>query len=180
LLQYLQWQDGGGRGRRWILKKPHHLGMLETLLHTFPDAVLVHCHRDPVLAIPSFARLLEVTRRMHSDDVDPIAIGEEALTFSAEQMERYLARRSGAVDARIIDVPYGQIRRNVLEVAAQVYDAAGLELSSAALEAMRQWLALNGEPPQGHAYSLERFGLSEVRINRAFAGYVDEFGGMLR
>jgi hypothetical protein len=117
---------------------------------------------------------------MHSDEVDPIAIGEEALTFSAEQMERYLARRTGPLDARIIDMPYERIRRDVLEVAAQIYDAAGIELSSAALDAMRGWLGLGGEPPQGHAYSLERFGLSGIRINRAFAGYINEFGGMLR
>ena len=45
LLQYLQWQDGGKRGRRWVLKNPGAVGCLRSLQEVFPAAFFVHSHR---------------------------------------------------------------------------------------------------------------------------------------
>ena len=62
LLKYLQWQDGGKRGRPWVLKTPVHIGNLDALLEVFPKATLMHCHRDVTEVMPSFCRLEEVAR----------------------------------------------------------------------------------------------------------------------
>jgi hypothetical protein len=45
-LQLLQWQDGGRRDRPWVLKSPAHLGGLRLIFEAFPNATVVHCHRD--------------------------------------------------------------------------------------------------------------------------------------
>ena len=93
MLQYLQWQDGGGRGRPWIMKSPVHLGNLKLLFELFPDATVVHCHRDPRIVMPSFASLTEAGRRMGSDDPDPLEIGAFVLDLWAGATEANLADR---------------------------------------------------------------------------------------
>ena len=38
---------------RWVLKSPQHLEQLGPLLANFPDATIVHTHRDPVAVVQS-------------------------------------------------------------------------------------------------------------------------------
>ena len=49
VLQTLQQR---ARGRRWVLKAPSHLGQLRALFAVYPEARIVHIHRDP-LEVPA-------------------------------------------------------------------------------------------------------------------------------
>jgi hypothetical protein len=178
MLQYLQWQDGGARGRHWVLKCPYHLGELETLTRTFPDAILIHCHRELMSSIPSAARLLEVLRETFSDAVNLADIGRDSLSFAAEQMDRYLAQRA-RLSVKIIDVPYRRVRSDTAALIADIYGAAGIELTAEAAAAMAGWSEANPQQSDGHAYSLERFGLTEAAINDAFVEYMSSFGELI-
>jgi hypothetical protein len=115
---------------------------------------------------------------MRSDEVDPIALGDEVLVFAAAQMERYMTTRRSLSNVEIFDVPFERIQADIGQVVAEIYGAAGLELRTAARERMAAWLAANPEQP-GHDYSLERYGLSRSRIEDAFADYLGEFGATL-
>ncbi len=79
MLKLLQWQkqQRGETRNRWVLKTPAHLGYLNELLVTFPDAHVVHMHRDPADTIPSGASLNTTLWRMHADDVDPHRVGAQ-------------------------------------------------------------------------------------------------------
>jgi len=57
LYRYLQWQQGGRRGRRWLLKNESLLGFLDDFLVVHPNATLMHIHRDPRVSIPSLLKL---------------------------------------------------------------------------------------------------------------------------
>jgi NAD(P)-dependent dehydrogenase (short-subunit alcohol dehydrogenase family) len=179
LLQYLQWQDGGHRGRPWIMKSPVHIGNLETLFEVFPDATVVHCHRDPREVVPSFASLVESARRMGSDDVDVEEIGADMLEYWATQLDRNLEARERIGDSRILDVPYERIRDDALGVIADVYERAGREMTAEADAALRGYEARR---PQGHfgrhEYSAERFGLDAEQIDARFAAYRERFVAM--
>ncbi|HEY1969974.1 MAG TPA: glucose 1-dehydrogenase [Pseudonocardia sp.] len=178
MLRYLQWQDGGGRGRPWILKSPAHLGSFPTLFETFPDAVVVACHRDPKVVVPSFARLLEAGRRMGSDDVDPHEVGTDTLDYWAAQMRRNLADREHLDPDRVLDVHYDRIRDDAAGVIAEVYERAGRTVGPEAAEAFAGYEARRPAGHFGrHEYSLERFGLTERRIEDAFAEYYERFFG---
>ena len=110
LLQYLQWQDGSARGRPWILKSPCHIGELPTLLELFPDATVVHCHRDPRTVITSFCSLLEITRKMNSDEVDLHELGADYNAYWGHETERGLVARRALGEDRVLDVYYDDIR----------------------------------------------------------------------
>src|SRR5581483_6968165 len=172
-LQYLQWQDGGRRGRPWIMKSPLHLPNFELLVDTFPGATFVHCHRDPAVCIPSMARLSEAYRGTQSDIVDTGEIGRTQLELWSEALDRYLAQRArlgGRVE--VLDVGYRAIVADPMAVIAEVFGRAGLALGAAARTRMEDYAGAN---PQGRfgrfEYSLERFGLTEDDIQQRFGAY---------
>ncbi len=176
MLQYLQWQDGGGRGRPWILKSPAHLGNIPLLLKTFPDATIVHCHRDPRVIIPSFASLLEAGRRMGSDNVDPHQVGTDTLEYWAAQMRCNVADRDTVDPARIIDVSYERIRDDATSVIAEVYSRAGREITPEAAAAFGEYEQRRPEGYFGnHNYTAEQFGLTDERIDAEFVEYLQRF-----
>src|SRR5262249_44033691 len=55
LLLLLDWQRSA---ERWVLKTPQHLEYIDDLLGVFPDAVVVHTHRDPITSVASTCSLV--------------------------------------------------------------------------------------------------------------------------
>ena len=115
-LQHLQAKttamDGGsaanagaicGPGARWVLKAPGHLFALEGLLERYPDARIVHTHRDPLRVMASMASHATVLRRAFSDDADPHQdrrrLGRP-LGASARQISRRARSRTGVAVSR--------------------------------------------------------------------------------
>ena len=176
MLQYLQWQDGGGRGRPWIMKSPVHIGALSLLLETFPDATIVHCHRDPRKIIPSFASLITEARRISSDVVDPVEVGRDMFDYWALQLDRYLPVRAQLAADRILDVQFDEIRQDVMDVIARIYRKAGHPLTA---EAMAACKAYDERRPEHHfgtyEYRPEDHGLDLDEIDRRFATYRHQF-----
>jgi NAD(P)-dependent dehydrogenase (short-subunit alcohol dehydrogenase family) len=180
LLKYLQWQDGGGRGRPWILKSPLHLGELDTLLATFPDAVVVHCHRDPREVMASFGALVELARRMSSDELDLKEIGRHAMAYLGWHIERHLTMRDRLGRERIVDVCFGDICADIDGVVDEIYASAGRVVSP---EARNAFKAFNDRHTAGHfgrhEYTLERYGLSSTEVAEQFAPYMDRFASYI-
>lgn len=177
ILQYLQWQDGGKRDRPWILKTPVHLDHLDLVMQTYPNATVVHCHRDPTEVIPSFARTVEATRGLGSDDIDAGELGDEQLRIWSGAMARNLELRDELGQRlSIVDLQYALIKNDPIAAITQVYEAAGRRFSPADATRMQEWAAANPQYRFGHhRYSLEVFGLTEERVHMAFSDYEDRF-----
>lgn len=182
MLQLLQWQKRrrGEPRERWLLKTPAHLGYLDTLLSEFPDARVIHVHRDPIEVIPSGASLNWTLWRMHADDVDPAEVGRQWLERMAWATRRALAVRDRLPDEdrRFVDSRYRRVTEDPIGAVEAVYDALGLTLSREARSAMQAWLrADRSRPRPAHRYSADRFGLSDEQIGAAFAPYIVRFLG---
>ncbi len=161
--------------RRWVLKSPSHLGYLATLRATFPDAVVVHCHRDPCQAVASYASLVVAVRTPNSDAVSLPDVGRHALERSALAMERALAARSATTDG-FVDVSYSELVADPLACVRRLYRAFGEELGEDVSAAMARWLADNPQHKHGrHRYTLDQFGLSAPEVADRFAGYRECF-----
>lgn len=176
MLQYLQWQDGGARGRPWIMKSPVHIGALPTLLETFPDAVLVHCHRDLQKVIPSFASLIEEGRKIGSDAVDPVEVGRDMCEYWASSLDRYLVDRAKLPADRILDVSFEDICEDLVGVIRRIYDRAGRALTPEAIQAFKDYEARRPEHHFGHyEYSAAHYGYTAEMIDQRFANYRKAF-----
>lgn len=176
-LQYLQWQDGGRRGRPWVLKAPIHLGALDLIFHAYPAATVVHCHRDLHEVVPSTAHMLELLRlsRGGADYVDHAELGRLALHL-ARMWSRNLAERAHLDQDRILDVDYESIRDDIESVLFEIYASRGDDLDEMARTTMTSWEETNPQHRHGkHVYSLERYGLTRAEIDAAFAEYLQHF-----
>ena len=175
-MQYMQWQQGGARGRSWVLKSPCHTGVIDTLLEVFPDAVLVHCHRDVQVCMPSMSGLTEEMRRVHSDEVDRSVIGPEMLDDFGRMMDRYLKIRDTLPADRILDVHYRDIVDDVGGVVRRVYEKAGREADPATIGAAEQFVEGRQQHYLGqYSYSAADYGLSADSIGQRFAEYRRRF-----
>jgi hypothetical protein len=178
LLQYLQWQKRrrGERAGRWVLKAPTHQGNLDRLFETFPGAVVIHTHRDPVETIASVASMYFSLWGLNTDAPDPIEIGNQVLERYARAAERSMELRETIPKERIVDVSYRDVARDPIGTVRAIYARIGRALTPEAEAAMRAWVAQNPRehrPP--HEYSAEKFGLSRERIERACPRYRARF-----
>jgi hypothetical protein len=181
MLQYVQWQQGGSQKRPWVLKTPMHLAHLDALLEVFPDATVVHAHRDPAVAIASTLRTYEVTWRSRGADVVPSKVSFLA-SFWAGQMQTNMEQRDALSDRlKIVDAEYTDILDDPIGVVRRVYDVWGRELGAAAETGMSKWIDENPQNRFGkHSYTLERHGLDRGAVYGMFQHYLERFDGSLR
>lgn len=179
-LQLLQWQKRlrGEHCGRWVLKTPAHLGYLRDLLATFPEAHVIHMHRDPMETIPSGASLNTTLWRMHADDVDPKRVGAQWLERMGWTNDRAIAFRRGLADEeqRFTDIRFSEVTRGPVQQLARIYDKAGLELTPDVRQAMQGWLRNDSDRPLSkHAYHAGDFGLTAAEIRDRFSEYYQRF-----
>lgn len=177
LLKFLQWQKKrrGEQASRWVLKTPHHLGFMDLLFKTFPDARVIQTHRDPAHTIPSLASLIDAIRQMGSDVSDSKVTGQQwsgrmsrALTLCMEVREHHAER--------FIDVSFSDLLQEPLKEIGRIYEFIGWDLDASAIEAMEKWAVDNArDKREAHRYTLEQFGLNEAGIHRDFAEYRRRF-----
>lgn len=177
-LQFLQWQKRkrGALRERWVLKTPGHLGYLDTLLATFPGALIVQTHRDPLQTLPSAASLNRSLWRLSSDSVDDREVARQWQERTAWAVKRCLAAREHIPERQIADVWFQDALARPLQEVGQIYARFGIAWTDAARAAFEAWLASNRRdkrPP--HEYTLAEFGLSEERIRADFAEYRRRF-----
>ena len=180
LLQMFQWQDGSPQ-QAWLLKTCEHMPWISELARHFPGATLVHCHRDPVTSITSIAALATASRRMHSDNVDPVEVGRWVIEHWSGHMQRYLRHRPALEGAlRFVDVGYKEITGDAITAIERILQCAGLTVSAPARAAMLQWEADNPPGKHGqHRYDMATHGYTEAEIRAAFSEYRQRFGAFI-
>src|SRR5208282_6645436 len=119
--QFLQHLQYGRPARRFVLKAPAHLLSLDTLFETYPDALVVQTHREPLEVLPSAASLTTVLRSIFSDSVDPAAIGGEMTKFWGDAMERFLDARKSLRAEAFVDIDYADLIGDPIGAVRRLY-----------------------------------------------------------
>ncbi len=174
-LQHLQWRAPGDR---WVLKAPSHVFGFEPLFATYPDAVVVQTHRDPVTVLASVASKTLVLRGAFTDRLDPTEIGaEETQRWSSGLELAMQARQDGRREGRFLDVRYQDLLRDPMATVRRIYDRFGMAFTVAAEARMQRFLATHPKDQHGpHRYSLETFGLDARDLAHRFKSYCERFG----
>lgn len=167
-LQVLQWQDPSRRGQPWVLKSPHHLTAVDTVLDTFPSCKIVMTHRSPAEAVPSYASMVSSICGQYSDDVDKVAIGRYWRDRFAATLRDFTAVRARRPD-RFVDVRFADVVANPVGEATRVMSSLGLPADQ---DAFTSYMARNRKQRHGsHTYTAADFGLSTGELERDFAFY---------
>lgn len=176
-LQHIQ--SGGVRGGRWVLKSPAHLHLIDTLLDVFPDARIVHTHRDPVRVCASLASLTAMLRGAGTDHIDLRELGRWQLDWWAKLIDKALEQRKRLAERtdQFFDVKMSETVADPLDVVRRMYAHFGYELSDEVEAKMVDFMNTNTRDKHGsHTYSLEDFGIDPVRDRAPFQEYIDYFG----
>ena len=162
---------------RWVLKAPGHLFALEGLLERYPDARIIHTHRNPLRVMASMASHATVLRRAFSDNADPRKIAADWADRWARALEKFLAVRDRMSASQFLDINFESIESDPLGTVERVYDFLGWPLTPDARTAMHRFLAANPKNKHGvHSYTLEQFGLNRAAETIRFRAYCERFG----
>ena len=176
MLQVLQ---GDGPARPWVLKSPAHLNRLDALFAVYPDAKVIHTHRDPVKTVASVVSTLAAGRRVRSDNVDTAQIAAGLDFGMGYMMDAVVAQRtSGTLPAgRIADIQYLDLLRDPVGAIRDAYSTVDLPFDDDMPERIRAYLDARPQDKHGvHRYRAQDFGYDIDALRATFKGYTDHFG----
>jgi hypothetical protein len=169
LMRVLLWQRPG---RHWVLKTPHHLEYLDTLLDVLPGARIIQTHRDPQKTTASFCSMVAHGACIFSDEVDADELAQHWLRKIRRVLERSMAVRSRLPERLFLDVSYYDLVAEPIKVLEEIYRFAGLEFGENVEQAARGTGERNVQHRHGrHRYALSDFGLDEARLEAELGFY---------
>jgi hypothetical protein len=174
----LQTFQHGTEPRRWLLKSPGHLQTLPQLFAEYPDARVIHTHRDPRRFIASLVSILSALRFMRSDRVDVATLGPLMEATYQMFLEQVIAEREDGVvpNDRIVDSHFLELMNDPVAALRKCYAQLEIDWPEGHDGVVAAYLA---EKPKGkhgaHSYSFADVGLDEERVRRSFARYVSHY-----
>jgi hypothetical protein len=165
--------------RRWLLKSPFHVSTLPALFAEYPDARVVHTHRDPQKFLPSLISILSALRFMRSDAVDVAALAavmEATYTMFLESAIQ--ARVDGSIPSdRVVDSHFTDLMSDPVGALRGLYEQLELEWPNDHERAVKGYLAAKPKDRHGsHVYSLPDVGLDPDSVRRSYERYVSHYG----
>jgi hypothetical protein len=155
-----------------VLKNPSHLFALDALFATYPDALVVQCHRPAETIMASMCSLAQHTTEGWSNSFTGEVIGRDAMETWSRGLELFDAERAKHDPAQFYDLDYFEFIKDPISVVDGIYRQFGLDFTDAAREAME---AMHAESQQGprapkHTYSLADYGLTPEAVRERFKG----------
>jgi hypothetical protein len=138
MLQQLQYR----RPRKyWVLKGFHGFRLAE-MFDAYPDATLVWLHRDPVQVAASRTMMMADIAEGMAGPVDLHALAKLHLELTRAGVSNTMTNPM-VDDPRILHVRYTDFVADQVDTVRRYYEFSGRELTPAAAEAMRSYLADN-------------------------------------
>ena len=174
-LQILQWQNPARRQQKWVLKSPHHLTAVQTVLDTFPEAVVAMTHRRVEHVMGSWYSMVA---SLTSGNTDHDFAAAQAAHWT-DRLHRNLIDMAAAreqAEGRFIDIHYRRLLEDPLGCAGAVFAAAGMVPDAADTAAWNGWLGANQRDNRpSHKYHVADFGISAESLQDRFAFYSSRF-----
>ena len=175
----LQTFQAGTQPRRWLLKSPGHLQTLEQLFTEYPDARVIHTHRDPRRFIASLVSILAAVRFMRSDRVDVAVLAPLMEATYQMFLEQVIAQREDGIlpNDRVVDSHFLDLMDDPVGALRKLYDQLELEWPLDHDRVVTDYLRCKPKGKHGaHAYSLADVGLDDASVRETFRTYVAHYG----
>jgi Sulfotransferase family len=158
--------------KRWVLKNPSHLFALDALMATYPDALVVQCHRPPETIMASMCSLAQHTTAGWSNTFSGDVIGADSLETWSRGLELFDAERAKHDVAQFYDLDYAALVADPVAAVADIYRHFGIEFTDAARQAVIDTDEASKQGPRApkHTYSLADYGLTAEQVRERFTG----------
>ena len=178
ILRILQWQQGAKPRPRWILKYGGHLGHMPELFATYPDAKVIHTHRDPAVVVRSLISLVASLRLMRSDSFDPHSSVELLNGGMARGLEKCMDERGDnrVPQAQFADIHFRDLMEDPISAICGAYGQLDMPFTKEAEQAMASYLEQRPRSKHGkHEYAYAD-AVDMDREKQRFARYVQHYG----
>jgi hypothetical protein len=175
----LQTFQHGNDTRRWLLKSPGHLSTLPYLFGEYPDARVIHTHRDPSKFVASLVSLLSVLRFMRSDDIGADQLGPMMMATYQMFLEQVIDQRESGVipNDQIVDSHFLDLMADPVAQLRGIYERLDLDWPGGHDQAVRGYLDAKPKGKFGeHKYSFADVGLDPDAVREAFVRYRVHYG----
>ncbi|HET6664076.1 MAG TPA: sulfotransferase [Acidimicrobiales bacterium] len=164
--------------RRWLLKTPGYVFMLDDLLASYPDACIVLTHRDPARTMPSTVSTAAMVRWLRTDAVDLDVLSALIGALFADALNAIARRRSdGSLPGTYGDIRFADLMDDPVAAISGVYGAIGRVLTDGHREAITRYVAAKPRGQHGtHRYTAEDWGFEAGELHTDLAGYMARFG----
>jgi hypothetical protein len=158
--------------KRWVLKNPSHLFALDALFETYPDALVVQCHRPAETIMASMCSLAQHTTAGWSNSFVGAQIGEDAMETWSRGLKRFNDVRADHDPAQFCDVDYFEFVKDPVSAVEGIYEHFGIEVTDEARAAIADSHAESQKGPRApkHTYSLADYGLTDEQVKERFKG----------
>jgi Sulfotransferase family len=173
----LQSVQHGRPRRRWLLKTPGYVFMLDDLLATYPDACIVLTHRDPARTMPSTVSTAAMVRWLRSDLVDLDVLSALIGALFSDALNAIARRRAdGSLPGIYGDMRFADLMGDPVAAIAGAYGAIGRDLTAGHREAITRYVAAKPRGQHGtHHYTAEDWGFDAAKLRTDLAGYMSRF-----
>ena len=162
---------------RWVIKCPQHLEQLEVLKKTFPDAVFVLTHRDPVASIQSAITMTSYFDRIFRKTVDVAMRTKYWIDRYGVLLRRCVDQRGCLPEDSTLDVYFHEWIRDPDPVLTEIYRMAGIPLTDEVRAKLHAYIAANPADRHGKVvYNLRRdCGVTPEEVRAGFGFYMERF-----
>jgi Sulfotransferase family len=175
---FLQHLQSAHPAERWVLKSPAHLWSPKAMIAEYPGALVVQTHRDPVRVLCSLASLIDLLRKLASDQVSITEIAHEWLEDVALGLDRAVeSRKDGTIASeQAVDVYFRDFLSDPMSVVRTIYDRMDTDLTPEAERKMKAFLAENPQEKHGgHRYTFSETGLDAGELRERMRPYQEFF-----
>jgi hypothetical protein len=174
----LQAVQHGRPRRRWLLKTPGYVFMLDDLLAAYPDASVIVSHRDPARTMPSTVSMTAMVRWLRSDAVPVEELSALIGAVFTDALNALARRRDdGSLPDAFGDVRFADLMDDPVAAIEGAYAQIGREVTDEHRSAVLAYLA---DKPRGkhgtHTYGAAEWGFDAEAVRRELAPYVERFG----
>ena len=159
------------KNKRYLLKTPYHLLMLESLLQVYPDAEFIFTHRDITQTIPSFVSLIRHLGQPAGARVDNNFIKRNIAVYRS-LLERGISSMEKIKNTNpLYFLDYAKFVEDPLREIRKLYDYFHLNLSADAEQKMVDYMD-NDQKKKTHAkhkYTIQEFNLTKEGIREEFS-----------
>jgi hypothetical protein len=158
--------------KRWVLKNPSHLFALDAIFKTYPDALIVQCHRPAETIMASMCSLAQHTTEGWSNSFVGAQIGADAMETWTRGLRRFNEVRADLDQAQFCDVDYFEFVKDPVSAVAGIYSHFDIEFTDEARAAITESHAESQQGPRApkHTYSLADYGLTDEQVREQFKG----------
>lgn len=161
-------------GSRFLSKNPPNTFRIKLLLKLFPDAKFIYLHRNPFKALSSFYYFFD---ELH-DGVGFQRLGrEESFEFITDlyktMLETYNDCKGLIPEGNLVEIKFEDFVKSPLEIAKNIYDQFGMQLSSETEEKMKDYLKSYNDYKSA-SYDIPD--LLAIMIKENFSQYLKEYG----